>query len=469
MVSEKESRIDMGRLGKIAGNRNAKAGMFYFIGNLFNKAIAFLTIPVFTRLLSTEEYGVYTTYSSWVPFMAVIVGMALGDTIRNAYVDYQKELDEYISSITILSLLNLLLVSILGILGSICIGVDSRLVLCCIIQGYMSNLTSGYALKYMMSVNYVKRMLLIAMPNALSMFVSIPVVYFMSENRYMGRIGVQVTVYLIIGGGLLVHIFHRGGLKLKLEYCRYAFPLALPMIFYGISVNILSNSDRSMITYFRGTAESGIYGLVYNISMVAAVITSAIENVWIPWFTNRMIEKDKDVINQRARLYIGVTALMMCGFMLVAPEILQIMAPEEYWSGKYMLAPLAMAFFFIFLYGIFVQVEIYYKRPKFLAINTMLAGGLNIVLNLILVPQYGALAAAYTTLISYIVSFILHYVQGKKLDRELLPLRNYIPGLVVCICIMICTTVLIDHWWIRWVLAFVFCLAYGFIILLRKG
>ena len=50
-----------------------KAGTLYFIGNIFDKAVAFITVPIFTRMLSTSDYGVTTTYLSWVSILTVII------------------------------------------------------------------------------------------------------------------------------------------------------------------------------------------------------------------------------------------------------------------------------------------------------------------------------------------------------------------------------------------------------------
>lgn len=62
------------------------------VGNLFNKALAFFTIPIFTRLLTTSEYGIAQTYLSWVSILTLIVGLSLGNSIRTAYVDFTMTL-----------------------------------------------------------------------------------------------------------------------------------------------------------------------------------------------------------------------------------------------------------------------------------------------------------------------------------------------------------------------------------------
>lgn len=458
-----------GSFSKILKNNNTKAGMFYFVGNLFNKAIAFLTIPIFTRMLSTGEYGIYTTYSSWVSILAVVVGLSLGNTIRNACVDYKENLDEYIYSITVLSVLSFAVFLLLGVAAGAMLSISMVLIIFCILQAYMSNLISSYAIKYMMEVKYLKRMLLLALPNAISMLVSLPIIYFLKTDRYMGRIIVEVLVYLVMGSIILLLILKKGRMRLSVKYWRYALPLAVPLIFHGISMNLLSNSDRTMITYFRGKEETGVYGLIYSISMVAAVITSAMDNIWIPWFTNRMVENEKSKINYVGKYYIRFTLLLFCGLMLIAPEILFLMADEEYWVGKNILSPLILANFFIFLYTISVHVEYYYKQTKHIAMNTLIAGLLNIGLNFIFVPQYGAEAAAYTTLISYMVSYAIHYAVAKKIDRELFPLELYITPIAVALVILVVTQIFIEKWIIRWGIGIVLLVMSGLWMAIEKN
>ena len=90
-----------------------KASFCYLIGNFFNKGLAFLTIPIFTRLLSTTDYGIINTYSSWAGILSMIVGFAMHMSIRNAFVDYKDDTESYLSTIikfTLLSSLGFMLI-----------------------------------------------------------------------------------------------------------------------------------------------------------------------------------------------------------------------------------------------------------------------------------------------------------------------------------------------------------------------
>ena len=72
-----------------------KASTFYLIGSLFNKGIGFITVPIFTRILTLSDYGIVTTYNSWVSIISMFISLALYMGIRLSFVDYEnKMIDE---------------------------------------------------------------------------------------------------------------------------------------------------------------------------------------------------------------------------------------------------------------------------------------------------------------------------------------------------------------------------------------
>ena len=93
------------------GKNEAKAGGLYLFGNIFDKAIAFFTVPIFTRLLSTSDYGYTTTYQSWVSILTVVITLSLGNSIRSAVVDFKDRKDEYLSSVFALGTLSAILIT----------------------------------------------------------------------------------------------------------------------------------------------------------------------------------------------------------------------------------------------------------------------------------------------------------------------------------------------------------------------
>lgn len=430
-----------------------KAGTLYFIGNIFDKAVAFITVPIFTRMLSTSDYGVTTTYLSWVSILTVIITLSLGNSIRTAVVDFESDKDGYLSSIFALGTISAIIMS-----GGICIvsymlGTDAdlfRLIVCCCMQAYASSIIQAIQWRYMMDLRYLARTLLQSLPNIVVIVLSIYFIYTMEENKYWGRVYASVGVYFILGVVYLFYYWFKGKSLVNIRYWKYALAFSLPIIFHSLSVVILSQADRTMITWLRNSAETGIYSLAYQFGMVPQVFTATFENVWIPWFTKKMQSNEKDEINRMVRPYINTVAILCCGIMLVAPEVLKFMTTESYYSAVYIIAPVISAVFLTFLASVSIDLEYYLKKTKTIASNTIVAAVVNIVLNYIFIARYGAIAAAFTTVASYAVSFVMHYCVTRKLDPELFKFKTYIFPIIFVAVFTILTNVLMNYAVVRW-------------------
>ena len=86
-----------------SGNKAAKAGIAYTVGNVLLKGIAFLTLPIFSRILTTEEFGFYNLYVSYETILTIFVGVCLYGSLRTAKYDYRHEFESYVSSTLMLS------------------------------------------------------------------------------------------------------------------------------------------------------------------------------------------------------------------------------------------------------------------------------------------------------------------------------------------------------------------------------
>ena len=417
----------------LLSSENFKAGGLYLFGNIFDKAIVFLTIPIFTRILSTSDYGIFHTYLSWVSTLSLILGLSLNSSLRSAIFDFKDELEDYLSSIFFLSLLNFITTSSIIIIISFLYfdKLDLTLVFLCLIQAYMSFVSITLNMKYMMTLDYIKRTMLMVIPNLIIVIMSILLISQLNQEKYLGRIIPYVLISSIIGIFILAKSFLKTRKFYDKKYWNYALKYSTPLIFHGLCINILALSDRTILLYYKGASATGIYSFIYSVSMISIVITSSIESIWIPWFTKKMQIGDKKAINKLVKLYIDIGLVTVIMVLLLGPEIITVMSPKEFWVGINLLQPILLSSFFIFIYSISVNLEYYYKSTKKIAYFTFIAALLNLVLNLIFIPKYGVYAAAYTTAISYFVTFSLHYKSGRYLDNELFPLNIFLKPLAI--------------------------------------
>ena len=102
--------------------------------------------------------------------------------------------------------------------------------------------------------------------------------------------------------------------------------------------------------------------LIYNFSMIATVITTSLDGVWVPWFTKKMNNKGYREINKVAVDYVNLMTYAMCCLIMVAPEVVKILASKPYWEGIVIIPPVVLSNYIIFVYTMYVNVEHYYKK-----------------------------------------------------------------------------------------------------------
>jgi O-antigen/teichoic acid export membrane protein len=106
--------------------------------------------------------------------------------------------------------------------------------------------------------------------------------------------------------------------------------------------------------------------------------------------------------------------------IILAPEVISIFATIEYREAIYVVPPVALSVFFIFLYSFFANFEFYYKKTFFIMVSSVIGAALNIVLNYIFIQQFGYIAAAYTTLFCYMIYSFAHYIAMRAVCNKFL-------------------------------------------------
>lgn len=403
-------------------NKVIKAGFWYTIGNLMIKGIGFISIPIFTRILSLDEYGIYNSYIAYESILFVIIGLALHSSVKNAKYIYKDDFDSYCSSILLLGFISLIFFLVIGNilykplfyrLGF------SRLILNLLIfQSYCASLITLFNNKISLDYKY-KTFLKVSFFNVFgNISLSILLIYTLfKSNALLGRIVGTVVPMIIIGIYILHSFCKKRKPKYNKSYWKYGLEYSLPIIPHGISQVLLSQFDRIMVQKIISASAAGIYSFSYNLGLITQTIATSLDTAYSTWFYEQMSLKKYDLIKSKANSYIKLFAIIVILVMLGTPEIIKIMAPSTYWEAVYCAFPIILSTYFMFLYSLIAQIEYFHKKTTYIAIGTFCAAIINIILNLIFIPKYGYVAAAYTTLFSYILYSIFHYVLAYKIIK----------------------------------------------------
>lgn len=397
-----------------------KAGTWYTIGNFVLKGCAFLSLPFFTKLLSTSDFGIYNTYIAYEGILAAVLGLGFYGTIKNAKIKYADDFDGYISSIFSFSCLFFVLVIVLSNLlypaYANFLGYSRLIVNILVCQSFGTALLQIYSAKLNMQFKY-KSFLAFSFANtigniALSFLLIILV--FNSNNKYLGRIIGTAAPLILIGLIILVISFAGSKKAISIKYWKYALRLGLPLLPHVIAQSLLSQVDRIMISNYVGESESGIYSFVYTLCTILAVVATSLDNAWTPWVYIKNSSSEQESIRKPGNSYLLFFALITLGFVCVMPEVAFLFGADDYLIGIDLIVPLSLANFFIFAYFLPVNIEYYNNKTLFISLGTVFAALLNFGLNYLFIYLFGYKGAAYTTLISYFLLFFIHCLISKK-------------------------------------------------------
>lgn len=404
-------------------NKIINAGLIYMIGNIMIKGVSFLTIPLYTRLMPTVDYGVYNTYVAYVSIVTFFVCLGLDPTLKNAEYDFKDKKDTYLSNVyylTMFASIFLLFLVWIGkdILAEI-LSIDNILLILIVIQAEASAIINIYNVKLSLSYSggtYLK----ISFFNTicgicLSIFFILNV---FPEKTYWGRIIGSIIPIVIVAVLLVYKYVIVKKRKFNKQMAKYGLKIGLPLIPHLLSQIVNSQFDRIMISNMVGYAQAGIYSFTYNIAIILQIIYQSLDNIWSTWFFKAMQQKKYGEIKINSKKYIMIITFFTVSLLTISREFIMLFSTQDYWAGIDLSFPLIVGIFFLFLYTLPAGVEYFKKKTQYIAKGSVLTAILNIILNYYMILYFGYEAAAYTTLVSYVFLFCIHWIIYRHLLKE---------------------------------------------------
>ncbi|MCD7956292.1 MAG: oligosaccharide flippase family protein [Lachnospiraceae bacterium] len=390
------------------------AGIWFTVCNILQRGIQFLTTPIYTRILTSEQYGYYSVFLTWCNITLIIAALSLPNTpYYNGMIKYKKDGYIYTSSLQLLGNVSTLIFAAIftmlyPIIGSI-IGLPYKFSVLMFVVAFFNPAFLFWSYQQRLEYKY-KALIIATVINSLLMpLIGITLVIVFGFG-YEGLIYGYVFSIVIVGGLFYIKNLYRGHCRGKKEYCQYALKISAPLIPHYLSQIILGQSDRVMINYYCGAGDAGIYSLAYQVSLVMTILTTGINNALTPWFYRAFKKREYDKIRKTINTLTIVVATVSGIAMLVAPEIVCILGTKEYLKAVWVIPPVVFATCFSFAYGLWGTVLFCFEKSKQIAFASIFGALLNVLLNAMLIPKIGFIVAAYTTVTGYIgISICIYY------------------------------------------------------------
>jgi O-antigen/teichoic acid export membrane protein len=399
--------------------------LIYSFGNLASKAIGFLMIPVYTRYLTPDDYGIIEILTITSSIVSNILILGLSSAVLRFYFNYNSIRDK--NKVVSTALTFTLITTFLAV-------------------AFLYNFSKNISFLVFNSQRYFYLFQVLFVTLFFEISVAIPYMYLRAKDKsvmfttisllqlVLGlsfniwfivglRLGVLGVLFssllsnLLISSFMLLFVFRDVGLHFSVNKLKEMMPYGIPLIPANLAMIVLNMGDRFLLQHFCSLQEVGLYSLGYRFAMMIGVLVG--QPFLRVWNTHMFLiaeRNDASEIYSRVLVYYSFILLFFgLGVSVLIKDILKIMATPEFFDAHKVVPFVVLGYIFYEVYYIFT-VGIYLKKhTKWIAFIVSFATGLNILLNLLMIPKFGMMGAASVTALSFFCLPLSAYFLSNRL------------------------------------------------------
>lgn len=419
----------------------------YFFAMVATKALDFIAIPVYTYLLTVEEYGIYSIFISTVGIATVVLPLNTEVAISRYYFDAKDERDFKLfvgASVRLTSLIFIVMALVMIIFIkplSEFQGFEVLLTLSIIPVSLYKIVNSIFQQIYQPLLQSRKIAVVSSIQAYLAFALSIVCIYFLPEKKYYGQVWGTIIAMFIVGSYSVRQIkdYYIG--SWNKYHIKYILSYSLPYLPYSLSGIIIAQLGRLIVGKSQGFEAAGVYSFASNISMAMLVLISVVHSAWNPYYFRYMTDKDYKSIDKDYDIIWRFSLFCGLGLSLFCYEIGSIVGPSEYVKNLYLIPVLVLGYIFYQWSYVYMRNVGFAKRTIWNAVVVVVSGSVNILLNTLLIKPMGVLGIALSFTASYITMFIFGGILNKyvlkcyapKLSQFYIPFLYTLPVIVYSI------------------------------------
>jgi O-antigen/teichoic acid export membrane protein len=411
-------RETIARLGRLSA--------IYAAGDILTRGAALLLLPLYTRSLAPDDYGIIGVAEMLKQVLQMLFSLgAAGAVIR-----FHSITTDETERRRTFSMLWLLLFVSSGAGSLACLTLGRPLLETLFAQIDVDRyIRPAIIIAFLNSTFLIIPQSLLRAREQAGRFVVFSLGVFLSTN--LATIWQVVLLDAGAEGYLIGQLIGTGGMALiaaiwlmRQVDLQPAWHTVRPLLVYGLPLVphfvahwALGLSDRLILERYVSLADLGVYTLAYQVGVVAQLLVMAVSNALLPMFGRAAVDQAEwERLPRIATYVVLVDALAVLALGLAAPSLIQLVTPPAYHAAGNLALPILLGYLAFGLYtlpmGLLSQT---FGRTGTIPLLTLSAAGVNIGLNLWLVPRFGIWAAAYTSLVGYVVLLLLVWFAARRI------------------------------------------------------
>ncbi|MFZ1807725.1 MAG: oligosaccharide flippase family protein [Cyclobacteriaceae bacterium] len=410
----------------MVGKKLVSQTFVYGIASLLINGSNFFLIPFYTHYLSTAEYGIISSVILFSTFTTSFMGFGLNGAVTRFYFDYEaNDFKKFLFTIFALqTLVSFLIAFSFTFFNGL------------FLNSLFNNVPYDPFLKYGIWIGFAgvfaalplallqvksKALLYRAFTTASFIALTSLMIYFVVIKKEGSIGGVKASLFANIIMAVLysIYVLRNSKFNFNPAYARIALLFSLPLMVYAIFGTLTEVSSKYFIEKFVSLSELGVYNVAQQFSAIILLLVNAINMAWTPiFYATAKVNESSELFRSFGKLFIFSLALFGLSLSLFSDEIVLLLMPSSYYEAAKYMPILILAYiigngFWILL----INPLTFSKKTVYLPILTVFSGSISIVLNVILIPKFGALGAAFSTLATYFVLIAAAYFPFRKFSK----------------------------------------------------
>lgn len=405
----------------------------YGIGAVGRRVAGLLLVPIYTRYLTPEDYGVLNLVGAFARVVAAIVGLGISTSVLRFYLRETEDGAKREILGACLGLLGLMVVpGILLSAGSRPIAgilLDDPGLWLLLVLSLVSSYGDLFSKIPLAPVRARQQSGLFVTISSIFWISTIGLSIFFVVVLRLGVLGVLAAQAIVDGVGaivLLVLLLREGIARPRSGLVASILRFGLPLVPAALSEFALNLADRYILKLYRPMAEVGIYSIGYRLAEGVSLASSAFALAWVPFaFGEANAPDGRRRIASVGTTWFGVILLASVGLSAFAPEAVWILTPPSYHAAAAVVPPILIGLGLSSVYQIATIGFHLANRTGPIAILTGIAAAMNIGLNFLWVPAYGVMGAAWATAAAYAFQFGATFAIGQRVFHLPIPFARW--------------------------------------------
>ena len=388
------------------------------VGNFASKMLSFFLIPLYTAILTTEEYGIADLMTTTVQLISPFFTLVISESVMRFALDQEKDPRQVLSAgLTVLLsgfvimcafspllLLNHDLAPYYGLFLLYYLAVT--------LHSIVSQFVKGIEHVFIYSLCGVLQTAAFIFLNVLFLVVLGIGVYGYLLSLILSNFVAVIVLFCGVKGWKYIVPLKSLDKTLLREMLRYS----IPMVPNSLSWWISNSSDKYMLTAFVGVAATGVYSVAQRIPSLFAVISSIFIGAWqISAIEDFGSDASRAFYSDIYQKYSSLCIILVSVLICFSKWIGAILFSKSFFEGWIYVPLLVFAFLFQAMSGYLGTIYTSAKKTKMLFVSTVIAAAANIVLNAVLIPIIGIQGAAIATFASYFLIWAIRLYDSRKI------------------------------------------------------